>query len=371
MKKYLKLLFAVAFLTVIVACANDDDNNGEANNDGEDVTEVRVALITHSPDSVLDDGSFNQGAWDGIVRFLEANGLNADDHADSFIPNEASDASRIDTYEQAINAGFDVLVLPGHHHQHAVYEAQDMFPETTFIVVDAVPTNPDTNERRVEDNVAAILHTEHEAGFLAGYAAVREGYRDLGFMGGLPIPNIVRFGYGFIQGAEHAAQYLELEPGSVTINYTYLGAFAPDPAHTTAAAAWYASGVEVIFTAAGGAGGSVMTAAETANASVIGVDVDQHAQSSSVVTSALKRLDNTVYSTLTSYIEGDFNSGTTTFDATMDGVGLALENSRMENFTQEMLDVILEGLATGDIQMDETFDLDVLPETEIVVVTEL
>ena len=369
MKKFLSVLFAITFLVVVVACGNDDDN-GSTDDNGDDTPEVRVALITHSPDSIIDDGSFNEGTWNGIRRFFEEQGLDPDEYADFFIPHTASDEARLEIFEQAIDAGFDVLVLPGFHHNNALYMAQDYFPDTTFIIIDATPTNLD-GEVRIEDNVVAVHHSEEEAGFLAGYAAVREGYRDLGFMGGIPIPNILAFGYGYILGAEHAAQYLELEAGEVTVNYSYLNQFSPDPTITTAAAAWFADGVEVIFAAAGGAGASVMAAAENAEAAVIGVDDDQYHISDSVVFSALKRVDVSVHTMLTDFINDAFRGGQIIrLDATYNGVGLALENARLENFTQADFDAIFEAIQNGDVVVDVDLDPDTFPATELVTVNE-
>jgi len=380
MKKILFALLAVFTLTVVTACGgnNDDTTNndvvdngtnvGNETNDG-DVIDIRIALITHSPDSVMDDGSFNEGTWNGINQFLADNGLDSS-HAAHFTPDVASDDARIDLYEQAINAGFNVLVLPGFHHNNALYIAQDLFPDTMFIIVDSSPENLD-NEVRLSSNVVAVHHSEEEAGFLAGFTAVMEGYRNLGFMGGVPIPNILAFGYGYVLGAEHAAQQLGLAAGEVTMNYTYLGRFSPDATVATQAAAWFASGTEVIFAAAGGAGFSVMSAAEDAGASVIGVDVDQYSASDSVVFSALKRVDVSVHTMLTDILNGSFRGGEIVrLDARDGAVGVALENARISNFTQADFDEIFEALRNGTISVDVELSLDAFPVTELVIVTE-
>ncbi|MCL2420584.1 MAG: BMP family ABC transporter substrate-binding protein [Defluviitaleaceae bacterium] len=330
--------------------------------------DVQIALIAHSPDSILDDGSFNEGAWQGIQLFLSTHGLSGD-HAQFFQPHVADDAARIDLIEAAIDGGANVLVLPGFHFESSLYEAQDLFPDTTFILLDASPRRDGVT--RVENNVAAIHYAEDQAGFLAGYAAVMEGYRALGFMGGIPVPAVVRFGHGFIQGAEHAAASLGLEAGEVTISYHYLGGFAPDPAHAMAAAAWFADGTQVIFAAAGGAGFNVMSAAEGAGASTIGVDVDQAGLSPSVITSAVKGLDVSVNAMLTAFVEGRFQGGEQLFDASINGVGLPMGSARFENFTTAQYDNVFAQLAGGSVTVSNSLVMDeILPMITLVTVVE-
>ena len=242
-------------------------------------------------------------------------------------------------------------------------EAQYMFPDVKFVLLDASPAT-------FAPDLAAIHYAEEQAGFLAGYAAVMEGYRNLGFMGGRAVPAVVRFGHGFVQGAEHAAYSLGLEAGEIEVRFHYLNDFAPDPAHTVAAAAWFATGTEVIFAAAGGAGSSVMAAADAAGASVIGVDVDQSHLSDTVITSAIKGLDVSVVDMLNAVRDGVWNGGQALrFDASNNGINLIMgANSRLDVFTQAQLDSLLTNIASGTIQVDA--GLDVIPATTLVTVVE-
>jgi len=378
MKKYFKFMIALAFLVVLVACGNngDDTDGGATAPDTEidvvDLVDVNVFLIAHSPApySTLDDGSFNQGAQDGILRFAAAN----PGTVHSFLqPHTASDEARIDIIQDAIDQGANVIVLPGFHFQHALYEAQDLFPDVKFILLDASPVNPnpsvpDAREVRVEPNVAAIHYAEEQSGFLAGYAAVMEGYRDLGFLGGNPVPAVVRFGHGFIQGAEFAADSLGLDEGEVTIHFEYLGGFGPSPEFQATAGAIFAAGREVIFVAAGGAGNSVMAAAEAAGASVIGVDVDQYWQSDTIITSALKGLEVSVYDMLTGVATGTFDGGRELrFEASNNGVGLAMNTARLQNFTQAQYDSIFSRLASGEVNVSGSLDMSDITTTLVTV----
>ena len=381
MKKFLKALIPAATIAFLAACGGSADEPvapiAPPTGGGEVVTPVippdevsgiNIALIAHSPDSILDDGSFNEGAWQGIVQFSQANGL-PEANRNFFQPHTASDDARIDLIYDAISWGADVLVLPGFHFESSLYEAQDMFPEATFILLDASPRGEDGV--RIENNLVAIHYAEEQAGFLAGYAAVMDGYRNLGFMGGIAVPAVVRFGHGFIQGVDHAAESLGLAQGEVTIRYTYLGRFAPGPEVQTQAAAWFASDVEVIFSAAGGAGFSVFEAADAANASTIGVDVDQANDSPTVITSAMKGLAPSVYQMLTAFANGNFPGGQQLiFDASIDGVSIAMSTSRFGSFTQAQYDAIFAQLANGSVNVNNSLEMDDI-STNLVVVEEV
>jgi basic membrane protein A len=345
MKKVLKIVIVISLLLAMVPTFSSCNRNSEGSgNDGA----LSIFLISHSPppDSTLDDGSFNQGAADGIRRFV------ADNPGTTFRfmqPHAGNDEARMDIFADAIAEGADVLVLPGWHFATSVYQAQSMFPDTKFIVLDTGPAGD------AASNLAGILYAEQESGFLAGYAAVREGFTQLGFMGGLPVPAVVRFGHGFLLGAEHAAQAMGLAPGSINVNYMYMGGFGADPAHTATANGWYAGGTEVIFVAAGAVGFSVMEAAAAGTGRwVIGVDVDQSGASPTVLTSAMKALGNSVYTMLSEVRDGNFRGGQVhTFNAAVDGVALPMNNSRFTTFTQAQYNAIFAQLANRTVVVSD------------------
>jgi len=340
---------------------------------GNDEEEFRVALLAHSPDSILDDGSFNTGAWLGIQRIARTHNL-SDSQVQFFQPRIASDDERINMIRDIVEDwGANVIVMPGHHFVASAYIAQGMFPNTRFILLDAIPQNP-AEENVVASNLIAVQYAEHESGFLAGYAAVMEGYRNLGFTGGIAIPPVQRFGHGFIQGAEHAASALGLSHGDVQISYHYFGSFGGDPAFTVRAASWFASGTEVIFTAAGGSNHSVFAAAEDANASTIGVDSDQSGDSHTVITSAVKGLEASVYALINDYLNNTWVGGRVMiFDAAIDGVGLVMgANNRMSNFTQAQYNNIFAQVASGAVRVNGSLDMnEILAGLNLVVVNEM
>jgi len=363
MKKLFALLMVAVLIFGLVACANNDPAPSPTPETTPDATPAQtdppevdgdgyvIALITDY--GTIDDGSFNQGSWDGVVAFAQSRGI-----SHRYIqPAVVSDAAYLDAIELAVSDGAQIIVTPGHLFMASVYQAQSLFPDVHFVLIDAVPSPAGPEYAYIAQNTVAVLYAEEESGFLAGYAAVMEGHRSLGFIGGIPVPAVVRFGHGFLEGAEHAAEQLGLSAGDVSVNFAYSGSFNPTPEVQTMAASWFNDGVEIIFAAAGGGGFSVMAAAEAEGALVIGVDIDQEGASETVITSALKGLQTSVYSILEDFFAGSFpGAQEKRFDAALDGVGLPMATSRFETFTQAQYDAIFAELASGAITVN--FDLE-------------
>lgn len=327
MKKLLILLSILLVVFGLTACATTKEPEVT-----EEPTGYEIALVTDI--GTIDDKSFNQGAWEGVVAYAEETGKTYQ----YYKPAEGTTVAYVAAITEAVAAGATVVVTPGFMFAPAIYEAQDLYPEVSFILLDADPHTEDYSTFRIEKNVYSVYYAEEQSGFLAGYAAVKEGYTKLGFMGGMAVPAVVRFGYGFLQGADYAASELGIE---VTANFKYLNSFAPDTAWATEAKSWYNEGTEVIFVAAGGAGLSVMAGADEVDGKVIGVDVDQANLSDSVITSATKGLTSSVYDGLTDFYAGSFKGGqVVTLDVTVDGVGLPADFSRFTTFTAADYDAI-------------------------------
>jgi basic membrane protein A len=334
MKKLAIVVLAVLVL-LSVACARPGQRNVET---------FELALITDI--GTIDDKSFNQGSWEGLYQYAREHGIS---HK-YYQPAQQSNDAYLTTIELAVRGGARVIVTPGFLFEVPIFIAQDRFPDVKFILVDGTPHNADYSEFRTNSNTVGIHYAEDQAGFLAGYAAVKDGFRRLGFLGGMAVPAVVRFGYGFIQGAEYAAQELGLPVGSVSINYHYTGVFEARPEIQTMAASWYNGGVEVIFACGGAIGNSVMAAAEQTGRWVIGVDVDQSGESPTVITSAMKRLQYSVYSSIAAFYEGRFPGGQTlVFEANNHGVGLPMESSRFRRFNQYDYNAIYQKLVEGSI----------------------
>ena len=324
-----------------------------------------IAMVTDL--GTIDDKSFNQGTWEGIVAYADANGKTYN----YFQPAAQSTDIYLDMIEQAVDAGAKVVVTPGFLFEQPIFIAQDMYPDVHFILIDGSPNDGDYSkedgpEFRTEDNAVGIVYAEEQAGFLAGFAAVKDGNTKLGFMGGMAVPAVVRFGYGFVQGAEYAAKELGLT--DLVMNYHYTGGFDATPEAQALAASWYNSGVQVIFACGGAVGNSVMAAAEAANGKVIGVDVDQSGESDTVITSSMKGLAASVEQTLDAFYNGTFPGGELLVkDAAADGVSLPMDTSKFETFSQDDYDAIFAKLVDGDITLLK--DTDIASVTEIPVTT--
>ncbi|QIB69187.1 BMP family ABC transporter substrate-binding protein [Aminipila butyrica] len=348
MKKFLAIMLALVLVLGLAACGASE----EAPVDKEAST-YEIAMITDVGE--IDDKSFNQGTWEGIKAYAEENNIT---HK-YYKPTEQSVDAYLAAIQLAVKGGAKVVVTPGYLFEVPIYQAQEMYPDVSFILIDGYPNDGTTDENgnttaAPADNSVGIKFAEEQSGYLAGYAAVIDGYTKLGFMGGMAVPAVVRYGYGFAQGAEAAAKELGMAPGSIQMKYNYTGGFDATPEVQTLASSWYSDGTEVIFGCGGKVGNSVMAAAEAANGKVIGVDVDQSNESKTVITSAMKGLAASVKSTLSEYYDGKFPGGKSlTLGAEQEGVQLPMETSQFTTFNQEDYDTIYKQLQSGELKLQK------------------
>jgi len=344
MKRFLPLVFASVM--TISACAGNTagtagNTAGSANSAGG---KYDLALITDL--GTIDDKSFNQGAWEGLQQYATEKNIT---HK-YYQPTEQSDDAYINGIDLAVKGGAKLIVTPGFLFEVPVFKAQDQFPDVKFVLIDGNPHNTDYSVFKTAANAVGITYAEEQAGFLAGYAAVKDGMTKLGFMGGMAVPAVIRYGYGYLQGAEYAGKEMGLAAGAVTVNYHYTGDFKASPEVQTMSASWYNDGIEVIFGCGGAVGNSVMAAAEQANKKVIGVDVDQSSQSPTVITSAMKGLRVSVYDCIKDFYDNKFPGGQNLiFSAKNNGVALAMDTAKFTKFTKADYDAIFAKLASDSI----------------------
>ena len=302
---------------------------------------IDIAFITDM--GTVYDGSFNQGTYEGVLKFTEETGKTSK----VYEPDGATIDEYLKNIKQAVKDGADVIVCPGYLFEETIFKAQDKYPKVEFILVDGQPHNEDGSDYTIEDNTMPIVFSEEQAGFLAGYAAVRDGNTELGFMGGTNQDSVIRFGYGCVQGADYAA----IEMGTnVRIRYCYANTFLENDDVKSMTSAWYKGGTQVIFACGGAMGKSVFAAAEENGGKAIGVDIDQSTVSETIITSAKKELGNAVYQGLSNFYDGTFTGGTLyEMDAANAGVGLEMDNARFKSFTREEYDTVYARLVSGGI----------------------
>ena len=345
MKKLVSLLLAAALAVgCLVGCGGGQTAGG-----------YEIALITDKGN--IDDKSFNQGAWEGVLAYAEANNITHQ----YYKPEEASDEGYLKSIDLAVAGGAKVVVCPGYLFEAAVYTAQTKYPDVKFIILDGEPHTPDYATYNTEKNTACVMYAEEEAGYLAGYAAVVEGYTKLGFEGGMAVPAVAAFGYGYLQGIEAAAADLGLADGSVTVYYHYTGDFAETDANKATAKAMIQDGAQVIFGCGGSVGKSVFAAAKEGNIKSIGVDVNQKADSDTVITSAMKGLGASVQAVLDAIYNDKFDTyggKTTYFTAANNGVGLPDDYERFEKFDKDTYEAIYTKLANGTVDPVRQFEIE-------------
>ncbi len=342
-KKVALLLIAALMSTSLIGCGGQGDSGDGA---AEETNKYEIALIT-SHNGAIDDRSFTQGSWEGIQKYCEETGKTSQYY-------QATDES-VNGYTNAIQVAIDngatAVVCPGYQYEETIYEVQEDYPDVSFILVDGTPHDAEYTEYLTAENTYSCLFAEEQAGFLAGYAIVKDGQRDLGFLGGMKMPSVVRYGYGFAQGADYAAQELGLAKGDITMKFSYTGNFETSPENQTKAASWFKDGVTTIFSCGGNIVYSVTAAAEAADGDVhvIGVDVDQSGESDTIITSAMKMLSTAIYDALIAKENGEFPGGTSeTLGVEKNAVGLPDDFSRFESFTKEDYDDIYQKLLNDE-----------------------
>ena len=313
MKKILALLLVLALSLTLVAC-------GSGKKDAASTGSYKVAMVTDYGD--ITDQSFNQTTWEAVVAFGKDNNV----ETKYYKPTSNDTAGRVASVELAIAEGYNVIVMPGYAFGGTIVEVAPNYPDVKFIALDVAKGdlletavankgesydyNPDN--WKLEDyvdmsNVYCAIYQEELAGYMAGYAAVKLGYTKLGFLGGMAVPAVIRYGYGYVQGVDAAAKELGI---TVDMKYAYGNQFYGDADITAVMDTWYADGTEVVFACGGGIYTSAAEAAKKVNAKVIGVDVDQKGiidgdyGEGMTVTSAMKGLRPTTINALTDIIVG-------------------------------------------------------------------
>ncbi|SHI01994.1 basic membrane protein A [Sporobacter termitidis DSM 10068] len=388
MRKIFSVLLAVVLVVGLVTIATSCGGSNTAPSPSASASAGASATPSASPSSAsgtyelalitdvgnIDDKSFNEASWNGVKAYAEENNIT---YA-YYRPTEDSTAAREETIATAIDKGATVVVCPGYLFEEAIYDVQTKYPDVQFLLLDGQPhPADDATAIKINANVHCILYKEEQAGYLAGYAAVMDGYTKLGFAGGMAVPAVIRYGYGFVQGADAAAAEKGLKKGDVQINYWYAGGFGPTDDIRTKMDGWYTGGTEVVFSCGGGIYNSIVAAAEAAaNGKVIGVDVDQSAVSTTIITSAMKELAVSVQQSLKALYDNskawpaDLSGKTATLGAAEGDVGLPTEGDswRLKTFTVDQYKALFDKLVSGAIVVNNSSDPKTTPTVNLVTV---
>ena len=352
MRKFTSMLIVtMVAMIALVACSSDKGESGSTT--GTDNVNFKVGMMIDS--GTIDDKSFNQGTWEGILAYTKDHKGVKGQHVQ---PNGETTADYLSAADNLMMAGNNVIIAPGFKFEEAITELQTANPEVSFVILDEEPAT-------MAENTTAIYFAEHEAGFLAGVAAALQSQTGkVGFIGGMKIPAVERFGWGYLAGVAYANE--NYATNVEVVDYQYQGTFYDVQGGQMMAGGMYDKGIDIIFSAAAAVGNGVINEAKARTEAgdkvyVIGVDVDQYDEglmndgSSVVLTSAIKRIDVAVYDTLKAYGEGNFPGGQIiTMDAKTNGVGLPETNPNLTTDTQAKVDETLAEIQSGALVVPVT-----------------
>ena len=366
MKKILSTVLAGFMATSLVACSSGSTSTSTSTG-GEEKSDMKVAIVTDYGD--ITDQSFNQTTYEACKDWASANGV----EFNYFKPATNDDADRVASIEEAIEQDYNVIVMPGYAFAPAIVEVAPDYEDVKFVALDVSQYDLDTASGTTDwksDNTFCAVYQEEIAGYMAGVAAVKLGYKKLGFLGGMAVPAVIRYGYGFVQGAEAAAKELGLT--DVEIKYAYGNQFYGDADITARMDTWYGAGTEVVFACGGGIFTSAAEAAAKTNGKVIGVDVDQAAAidgdygEGMTVTSAMKGLSATVNTLLTEIKGGNWSK----YGGTLQNLGMVSGDDPTanyvqlgttqydDNFTEDDYKAMVADIYDGKIKIDNNSDVD-------------
>ena len=375
-RKFMAVAGATAVVSALAACGSSSSSTSTAASTGsssaagsEAGTKALSYVALCCDTGTIDDESFNQACWTAVQNYMG-------DNCQYYIPEaDASDEDRETMIRQAVNDGADTVVCVGYLYGASLAWAAEQYPDTRFIAIDV--TQADIGTDTIPANCYCITFKEEQAGYLAGYAIAKDGFTKLGFLGGMAVPAVIRYGYGYIQGIDAAAQ----ETGNaVEVNYFYGGQFYGDANITSRMEGWYTSGTEVVFACGGGIYTSALEAAIKSNGYVIGVDVDQNYIGANgvadgtysynpFITSAMKQLTVAVEAALGNIDDGEW----TTIAATNGNFGLeegdyvglptAEDSWNFRTFTVEEYEAVKAKIASGEVVVDNSSEDSVKPTT--------
>lgn len=375
----LLLCGVMAFSMLATGCSSNNapEEEQQQQNDTNAESEGGLKIAIVSSPSGVDDGSFNQNNYEGILRFIE----NHPDASVTPVKEESGDTAAAVQAVADIVADYNVIVCCGFQFAGIGSIAQDN-PNVDFILVDSNPTDAEGNEIEAA-NVYAMTFAEQESGFYAGVAAALETKTNkVAVVNGIAYPSNVNYQYGFESGVNYAnknlstsaeiveiASYAGTDVTGANVGGNYVGTFADEATGKVVGNALINEGCDILFVAAGGSGNGVFTAAkEATDVKVIGCDVDQYddgtnGDSNIVLTSVLKVMDKNVEKQLNAVIDGTFGGKNDLLGADTDSTGYVKEEGRQQLSAETItkLDEVYELVKSGTVVPASNFN-GILPE---------
>ena len=358
--------FLAVAAAALTACGGSSSSTSTASSTASSAASETASKITKvaltCDTGTIDDESFNQACWTAVSGYMG-------DNCQYYIPEaDAYDEDRETMIRQAVNDGAEVIVCVGYLYGASLAWAAEQYPDVKFIAIDVTQGDIGTDE--IPSNCYCITFKEEQAGYLAGYAIAKDGKTKLGFLGGMAVPAVIRYGYGFVQGADAAAQELGQ---NIDINYFYGGQFYGDANITSRMEGWYSNGTQVVFACGGGIYTSAVEAALKNNGYVIGVDVDQNYIGANgvadgtyaynpFITSAMKGLSeavNTALADIEAGSWGDIAASNGNFgleDGDYVGLPTDADSWNFESFTTDEYEEVKGKIKSGEITVDNSSD---------------
>ena len=345
MKKLYFLFAAVLLLALSLSMAS--------------ASSLKVGMVTDA--GTIDDKSFNQGTWEGVIKAGKVLKL----ETKYLKPSGTTEADYLKEIGNLVDAGYNMVVCPGFKFETAIFQAQDKYKDAKFVLIDGAPHGGD-GKAVVKSNTVSIFFAEQEAGFLGGIAtALQLKTGDVGYIGGMEIPPVQKYNWGFQQGVAYANAKLGTKVTIKPENVIYQGTFNDVAAGQQLAAQMFDRGVKAIFCAAGGVGiGGINEAKSRVKAGkeawIIGVDVDQYSDGiyggtkSVILTSAMKKIDEAAFNMVKAEKSNKFPGGQTLiFNAKNNGVGIPAKNPNLSANVQSKVLSVFKQLQSGAIKVSD------------------
>lgn len=385
MKKFLALFLSLTLLLALTACKAAEATSGAQQEQRTVTAPTDDATFVYQPEDptvtpaggetialVTGASGTESGAdamlWQGVQTFASAYGYTATTQT-----AEGDSSADVETaLRTAAESGAKLVICRGDAAATALYRIQENYPDVHYLLFDDEPHNDDYSAYKTANLVHCVLFQEEQAGYLAGYAAVIDGYTSLGFVGAREIPGIVRYGTGFLQGAEAAA---EQQGETVNLKFWFADTYDENDAVTQRMADWYNGGVSLIFVSGGTLYKGAAQAAEQTGGKVMAGDTNVTVLSDSILACAVKcynaAVQRQLYEFFTAGSWSTQNAGQTErVGITNAEVALESDTSwRLDSFTPDDYRSLYEDLRTSVKRVDAYADMETLPDTPNVTVS--